>query len=409
LTAAFLLVLAAGLGVRLWLSARQERCVRAHRAEVPAPFRGLVPEEAHAKAADYTIARVRFGRVAAVWHAALLVALTLGGGLALLDRAWNARGLLAGTAFVLSAFAALELGSLPLRIWRTFRIEQRFGFNRTTPGLFLADLVREAALGVLLGGPLVLGALWLVRDGGPRWWLPAWAGWVGVSLLLTWAWPAVIAPLFNRFTPLRDEELERRIAALLERTGFTSRGVFVMDGSRRSSHANAYFTGLGHRKRIVLFDTLRTMLAPPELEAVLAHELGHYRLHHIPVRLAVGALTSLAGLALLAWLLGRPWFFAGLGVPHPSAHAGLVLFALVGPLFLFPLRPLLGWWSRRHEYQADAFAAEVSDGEALARALVRLYEHNASTLTPDPLHSAFFDSHPPAPLRLARLRARPGG
>jgi len=403
LTALFLAALFASLGVRLWLSLRQERSVRAHRAAVPAAFAESIPLAAHEKAADYTVARLRFGRIVQPARAALLVAFTLGGGLQALARFWDQGTLLAGVAFVLSTLFLAELCLLPFAIYRTFVLEERFGFNRTTPALFLSDLVKQSLLAVVLGGPLVFGALWLVSSGGAAWWVWLWAGWVGVSLFFTWAYPVLIAPLFFKFTPLADAELLQRIQDLLRRTGFASDGVFVMDGSRRSSHANAYFTGLGRRKRIVLFDTLCGMLAPREVESVLAHELGHFKLNHLWWRLGAGVAMGLLGIAVLALVIDRAWFYTGLGVDEVAAHAGLVLFLWVAPLFTFPLRPLLSAWSRRHEYAADAFAAAHSDGRALVSALVKMYEHNAATLTPDPIHSAFHDSHPPAPLRVARL------
>lgn len=407
MTALFLAALLASLGVRLWLSRRQGRCVRAHRAAVPDAFAESIPLDAHRKAADYTLAQLRLGRVAAPARAALLVAFTLGGGLQALAGLWDQGTLLAGVAFVLSALFLAELLLLPLAVYRTFVLEERFGFNRTTPALFLSDLLKQALLTVLLGGPLVLGALWLIGNGGPLWWVWLWAGWVGVSLFFTWAYPVLIAPLFFKFTPLEDAELLQRIEDLLRRTGFVSDGIFVMDGSRRSSHANAYFTGLGRRKRIVLFDTLCATLTAPELESVLAHELGHFKLHHLRWRLAAGAAMGLFGVAAFRMVVDSAWFYSGLGVDGTAAHVGLVLFLWVAPLFIFPLRPLLSAWSRRHEYAADAFAATHSDGRALVSALVKMYEHNAATLTPDPIHSAYYDSHPPAPLRVGRLRGAP--
>jgi len=403
LTALFLAALFATLGIRLWLSFRQERHVRAHRAEVPEAFAESIPLKAHQKAADYTVARLRLGRIVAPARAALLLAFTLGGGLSLLAGVWGQGTRLAGVAFVLSALLLAELCLLPFAIYRTFVLEERFAFNRTTPVLFVSDLGKQALLTVLLGGPLVYGALWLIGNGGAGWWVWLWAAWVGVSLFFTWAYPVLIAPLFFKFTPLRDDELLQRIRNLLRRTGFSSEGIFVMDGSRRSSHANAYFTGLGRRKRIVLFDTLCQVLAPPEVESVLAHELGHFKLGHLWWRLGAGAAMGLLGVAVFALVVDRAWFYAGLGVDQVSAHAGLLLFLWVAPLFTFPLGPLLTAWSRRHEYAADAFAAAHSDGQAMISALVKMYEHNAATLTPDPIHSAFHDTHPPAPLRVARL------
>jgi STE24 endopeptidase len=405
----FVALLVVSVGLRIHLSRRQERHVRAHREEVPSPFRGAIPLEAHWKAADYTVARTRFSRVAALWDAVVLLALTLGGGLDLLARLLPGRTLLAAAAFVLVAFLAQGILLLPLPIWRTFRIEQRFGFNRTTPSLFVLDLLKGLVLAFVIGAPLALFALWLVSRAGRFWWLYAWAGWSLVSVLLAWAYPVLIAPLFNKFRPLADEALAARIRALLDRTGFRAGGILVMDGSRRSTHANAYFTGLGRRKQVVFFDTLRELLTPDEMEAVLAHELGHFKLRHVQTRLLAGAAMSLAGFAVLAWLLRRGWFYAGLGVGAASPQAGIVLFALAAPVFDFVLHPLLTAWSRRHEYQADAFAAEHASAEAMAGALVKLVEHNAGTLTPDPLHSAFHDTHPPAPLRIARLRAEGSG
>lgn len=404
----FVAALALSLGLRLWLSRRQERHVLAHREEVPSPFHGAIPLPAHRKAADYAVMRTRFSRFAALWEALVLLVLTLGGALEALARLLPGRTLPGATAYVLAAFVLQGLLLLPLSAWRTFVIEQQFGFNRTTPRTFAADLLKGLLVTGAIGAPLAAGALWLVARGGRFWWLFAWAGWFTVSVLLAWAYPVVIAPLFNRFRPLADEALAKRIRALLDRTGFRSGGILVMDGSRRSTHANAYFTGLGRKKQVVFFDTLRELLTPDEMEAVLAHELGHFKLRHVQVRLVVHAATSLAGAALLAWCLRQGWFHDGLGVTVPSPQAGLVLFALAMPVLGFVLHPLLTAWSRRHEYQADAFAAAHASKGAMAGALVKLCERNAATLTPDPLHSAFHDTHPPAPLRIARLRRTAG-
>jgi len=403
LTVLFLAALVVSLGLRLWLSARQVAHVRAHRAEVPEAFREQVPLDAHHKAADYTVTRTRFSRIGMMARALLLVGWTLGGGIDWLAGACGG-GLLGGAAFLFAAFGISELLLLPLALYGTFVIEERFGFNRTTPRLFVLDLAKSIVLGVALGGPVALGALWLMDRGGDLWWLWVWAGWMGLSLLLVWIYPTWIAPLFNRFEPLTDEALDARINKLLERTGFESNGLFVMDGSRRSAHANAYFTGWGSRKRIVLFDTLCEMLTPPEIEAVLAHELGHYRRGHIWRRLVSAAGFGLAALFCCSLLIERAWFYDGLGVSRIGHATGLLLFLWVSPLFTFPLQPLLSAWSRRHEYEADAFAAEYAEAPALVRALVKLCERNASTLTPDPLHSAYHDSHPPAALRVARLK-----
>jgi STE24 endopeptidase len=404
LTALFLTALGLHTAVHLWLSRRQERCVARHRNAVPPEFADSVTPEAHRKAADYTIARTRFGRVGLVVRAMVLLGFTLGGGLDALARLLPPDGVSRGTAFVLAAFFLAGAVRLPLDVYRTFRLEARFGFNRTTPRLFLLDLLRGAALGLVIGGALTAGALRLMRDGGHLWWVWLSLGWVGVSFLFAWAYPVLIAPIFHRFTPLAEGETRRRLERLLAAEGFESAGMKVMDGSRRSTHANAYFAGLGARKRIVLFDTLLAQLAPDEIEAVLAHELGHSRLHHIRRRILGGALLSFCGLAAFAFLRDRGWFYEGLGVTRPSDAAALVMFIWVGPVFAFLIGPLSAAWSRRHEYEADAFAAARTGAAPMIRALVRLYEGNASTLTPDPLHSAFHDSHPPAPLRIGRLR-----
>ena len=405
-TLLFLAMLTLSVAVEAWLSRRHARHVAAHRDAVPEAFRDRVSLEDHQKAADYTVARVRLGLVHLAVGTAVLLAWTLGGGVAALDMAWRefaGPGLLAGTGLLVSALLIGVAIELPLAAWKTFRLETRFGFNRTTPRLFAIDTLKSLVLLLALATPLAWAALWLMDRAGPAWWAWLWALWLGFNLLLVWAWPRFIAPLFNEFKPLEDAALRARIDALLERTGFTSNGLFVMDGSRRSAHGNAYFTGFGRSKRIVFFDTLLEGLEPPEVEAVLAHELGHFKRRHILKRLVMGALISLAGLALLGWLAGQAWFYTGLGVDIPSDAASLMLFALVLPAFTTLLTPIGSWLSRRHEFEADAFAREHSDASALVRALVKLYRDNASTLTPDPLHSAFHDSHPPAPVRIARL------
>jgi len=405
-TLLFLAMLALSVAVEAWLARRQARHVAAHRDTVPAAFSQRVTLAEHRKAADYTVARVRLGRVHLAVATVVLLAWTLGGGVAALDAVWRdllGPGLAAGVALLVSALLIGVVIELPLSLWKTFRLEARFGFNRTTPRLFVLDTLKSLGLMLALTTPLAWAALALMAQAGTAWWAWLWALWLGFNLLLVWAWPRFIAPLFNRFTPLEDTALRARIDALLERTGFASKGLYVMDGSRRSAHGNAYFTGLGRHKRIVFFDTLLEGLEPVEVEAVLAHELGHFRRHHVTWRLASGALLSLAGLALLGWLVEQPWFYTGLGVAVPSDAAALLLFALALPAFTTLLTPIGAWLSRRHEFQADAFAREHSDADALVRALVKLYRDNASTLTPDPLHSAFHDSHPPAPVRIARL------
>jgi STE24 endopeptidase len=340
--------------------------------------------------------------------AIVLLILTLGGGIEAIDRVWKLLPISEpwhGTLVILSVMLVVGLIGLPLSLWSTFRLEARFGFNRTTLGLFVLDRLKGIVLALVIGGPLLVAALELMRHAGTLWWLYVWALWLSVSLGMTWAYPALIAPLFNRFSPLTDASLRARIETLLERCGFTSRGVFIVDGSRRSAHGNAYFTGVGRNKRIVFFDTLINTLEPDEIEAVLAHELGHFKLHHIRRRLAVSAVIGLAGLALLGWLAARPWFYTQLGLSGASDYGALLLFMFVAPAFTFFVTPLAASWSRRDEFAADEFAARHAPAGTLMAALVKLYRDNATTLTPDPVHSRFYDSHPPALARIARLRA----
>lgn len=405
-TAAFLAALAISLCVRLWLAMRHIRHVAAHRQSVPAEFADRIPLTAHQKAADYTVARARFGMVSTLQEAALLLALTLGGGIQALHNLWHpitGDGLLYGLCLIFSLGLISGIVDLPFTLYRQFVLEQRFGFNRMSLGLFFTDLAKNALLGALIGGPVVLAVLWLMGRMGEQWWLYVWLFWSGFNLLLMFIYPAWIAPLFNKFTPLEEGALKARIEALLARCGFAASGLFVMDGSKRSAHGNAYFTGFGKNKRIVFFDTLVSRLSPEQAEAVLAHELGHFKLHHVVKRMALLFLMSLAFLWLLGHLLGAPWFYAGLGVNAQNTTLALVLFFLVAPVFTFLLTPLSSLLSRRHEYEADAYAAAHADPAQLVAALVKLYEDNASTLTPDPLHSLFYDSHPPAALRIARL------
>ena len=404
MTALFLALLAASVATRLWLSRRQSAHLAARRTEVPGAFRDAISPEEQANACAYARARLALGRVGTVVSATLLVGWTLGGGIEALQGFWGVGGAAAGTALLLSSFAIQALLLLPLAVARVFGIEQRFGFNRTTPRLFMVDLLKSALVGLVIGAPLAAGALWLMREAGGAWWLAAWAGWIAVSLLLVWIWPTWIAPLFNRFDPLPDGDLARRLEALARRAGFEVDGIRVMDGSRRSAHGNAYFTGLGKRKRIALFDTLIAQLGEDELEAVLAHELGHSAKRHIARQWALGAATSLAGLAALGWLAGQGWFYAGLGVDTPSPQAALLLFLWVAPQATFFARPLAGKVSRRFEFEADAYAAALTSPEAMAGALVQLSKANAASLTADPAWSAFFDSHPPPERRLARLQ-----
>ncbi|HEY2634017.1 MAG TPA: M48 family metallopeptidase [Steroidobacteraceae bacterium] len=409
LTWAFVAAVAAETLTRLWLGSRQVAAVQAHRDQVPEPFRGQITLADQQKAADYTTARVRLGRWVTVAEALVKLALPLGGGLAAADALWRQTGIdepWRGACVVASVLLLQQLVGLPFSLWRTFRIEARFGFNRVSPRLYAVDLIKQLLLTVLLGGPLLLATLALMERAGTRWWLWVWLIWLAWTVVLTWAAPKFIAPIFNRFSPLTDESLKKRVETLLERCGFAARGgVFVMDGSLRSAHGNAYFTGIGRNKRIVFFDTLLSRIEAPEIEAVLAHELGHFRLHHVRQRLVASVLLTFGGLALLAWLARQPGFYSALGVPAPSAAMALLLFIVAMPVFAFFLTPVMSWWSRRHEREADEFAAEYADAAKLAAALVKLFRDNAATLTPDRLHSAFFDSHPPALERIGRLTA----
>ncbi|MGH8226792.1 MAG: M48 family metallopeptidase [Steroidobacteraceae bacterium] len=407
LTVIFLAALAAGTALRLWLGARQSAAADAHRERVPAPFADEVALADHQKAADYTMARTRLARWETLVDAALLLVLTLGGGIAAIDGGWRRAHwgeLWTGTLCVLSVLAVTAIVGVPFSVWRTFRIEAAFGFNRITPRLYVLDRLKGLLVALLLGVPLLLAALALMEWAGRWWWLYAWIVWLGVSFALAWAWPAFIAPLFNRFSPLGDAELKARIEALLRRCGFAAKGVFVVDSSRRTAHGNAYFTGVGRNKRIVFFDTLLERLGGPEIEAILAHELGHFRLKHVRQQLIVSAAASLVGLWLLAWLARQTWFYAGLGMPAASSHAALILFLLVAPVFTFFVTPLAAAWSRRHELAADRFAASHASAADLVAALVKLYKDNATTLTPDRVTSAFYDSHPPALARIQALR-----
>jgi STE24 endopeptidase len=407
LTVLFIAAILLHVGVQLLLAWRQSRAVERHRGAVPDVFAGSFTPADQAKASDYTIAKQR----AAAWHlvvdALMLGWLTLGGGIDLFGRiaeSLTSRPLLSGTVQVLLVGAALALIGTPFSVYRQFGIEQRFGFNRTTPGLFVTDLVKSWLLGGVLVGMLVLAILAVMRSVPGYWWLLAWAIWVSFSVVLLIVWPRWIAPLFNRFSRVEDPQLRSSIDDLLARQGFAMDEVFVMDGSRRSAHGNAYFTGLGKHKRIVFFDTLLSSLTVPQVIAVLAHELAHFRLHHVGQRLLVMSAGTLAGFALLAWLARQPWFYSALGVGRPSDAAALLLFVLVTPTFTWLLDPLLAAWSRRHEYQADEFARRNADPRELADALVKLYHDSASTLTPDPWYSAFHDSHPSPTDRIARLR-----
>jgi STE24 endopeptidase len=412
LTMAFALALVAGLAVKFWLASRQVRHVARHRDAVPAAFRQAITLEAHQKAADYTVAKTRFGLLELAWGAAVLLAWTLFGGLDLLNRLlldalgggmWQQLALLA-------AFALIGgLAELPFTLWQTFRLEERFGFNKMTWRLWLTDAVKGVLLGTLIGLPIAALILWLMGAAGRLWWLWAWAAWMGFNLLLMLVYPTFIAPIFNKFKPLDDLALKERVNALMQRCGFAAKGLFVMDGSTRSAHANAYFTGFGASKRVVFYDTLLRQLTAGEVEAVLAHELGHFRDRHVMKRMGAMFALSLAGFALLGWLSAHSWFYTGLGVqPNlmaPNDALAILLFMLAMPVFGFFVAPLPVLVSRRHEFEADAYAIAQTSGADLSAALLKLYQDNASTLTPDPLFVKFYYSHPPASERLARMSA----
>ena len=418
LTLAFALALVTGLAVKFWLATRQIRHVAQHREAVPTPFAGRITLAAHQKAADYTITKARLGMLEMALGCVVLLGWTLLGGLDALNQALlallGAGGMWQQLA-LLTLFAAITgLIDLPLSLYQTFVVEQRFGFNKMTLRLWLADAIKGLVVGVVIGLPIAALILLLMGAAGPLWWLWAWCFWMGFNLLLMVIYPTFIAPLFNKFQPLEDESLKARVTALMQRCGFSAKGLFVMDGSRRSAHANAYFTGFGAAKRVVFYDTLLRQLSPGEVEAVLAHELGHFKHRHIIQRIVVMFAMSLVGFALLGWLSNQVWFYAGLGVrPNisfdpsvaaaPNDALALLLFMVVLPVFSFFISPLFSQQSRRHEFQADAYATAQASGADLSSALLKLYEDNASTLTPDPVYVKFYYSHPPATERLARM------
>lgn len=411
-TALFCALLVLGLVIRTVLASRQIRHVATHRTAVPAAFSDTISLQAHQKAASYTITKTRFGLLEITIDAALLLGWTLLGGLDWLNQVLLAAlggGMLQQLA-LLGSFAIIGgLITLPLGWYATFRIEERFGFNKMTLSLWLGDLLKGALVGTLVGLPIAALVLWLMGAAGPAWWLWAWGAWMVFNLLALVLYPTVIAPLFNKFEPLADETLKARVNALMQRCGFAAKGLFVMDGSKRSAHANAYFTGFGAAKRVVFFDTLLKQLSPEEIDAVLAHELGHYKRRHIIKRIVLMFSLSLAGFALLGWVSSQAWFFTGLGVmpalDTPNDALALILFMMVVPLLTFFLSPLMAQLSRKHEFEADAYAVAQTNGADLASALLKLYKDNASTLTPDPVYARFYYSHPPASERLTRLLA----
>lgn len=406
-SALFLTVLLTNSAVKLWLAQRHLRHVATHRAEVPAAFREQIGIAAHHKAADYTATLTRFGMLTALYDALLLLAFTLGGGIQWLHETTSTltgNPLLQGAALIAAVLLAQSLLELPFDLYRTFSIEARFGFNKMTFRLYCLDTLKSLLLGVAIGLPLLLGVLWLMAQMGDAWWLYVWIVWVAFNLLLLYLYPTFIAPLFNKFEPLKDEAQKAQIEALLDKCGFAASGLFVMDGSKRSAHGNAYFTGFGKTKRIVFFDTLLQRLAPQEIDAVLAHELGHFKRRHVLQRIVATFAVSLGFLWLLAQLLDAPWFYAGLGVHAQTTASALLLFFMALPVFTFLLHPLASAWSRKHEFEADDYAAQQTDAKDLISALVKLYQDNAKTLTPDPLYATFYESHPPAPVRIAHLQ-----
>ena len=407
-TLAFLVALAVTTLAHLWLADRHIRHIFKHRGTVPAEFIGRITADAHLKAAAYTAERTRLGMVETVIGAVIPLAFTLGGGLQAISAGWTrvlqTGGYAHGIAFIVTVAVISGIADLPFGLYRTFVIEARYGFNRTTLRLYLLDLAKQALLGLALGVPLVFCVLWLMAISGDAWLLYVWIVWVAFNLLIVTFYPTLIAPLFNRFTPLEDDALRGRIERLLQRCGFRAQGLFVMDSSRRSSHGNAYFTGFGAAKRIVLFDTLIARLAPPEIEAVLAHELGHFRRNHVWKRMALLFGVSLGFLWLLGYLIGQDWFYAALNAQTRTTAMALALFFMVVPVFAFLLQPFMSLYSRSHEFEADAYAAQHAAASDLAQALVKLYQDNAATLTPDPLYSAVYDSHTPAAMRIARLQ-----
>ncbi|SCX23160.1 STE24 endopeptidase [Nitrosomonas eutropha] len=409
-TIVFILALTLTTLVQLWLATRHIRHITANRDQVPAAFASQIELSAHQKAADYTCAKVRLSYPGILLNTGLLLVLTLGGGLELLSDfwySWFSDPLWHGMVLIFSVLALLSIVAIPFNYYRTFVIEQQYGFNKMTRAMFFTDLVKQTVVVALLGAPLLLSVLWLMEKTGDNWWLYTWLTWIGFNLFLLAVYPNWIAPLFNKFSPLENDLLKARIENLLRKCGFESSGLFVMDGSRRSSHGNAYFTGFGKTKRIVFFDTLLNRLEAAEIEAVLAHELGHFKRHHVIKRIALSFVVSLLFLWVLGYLMQQPWFYNGLGVQVadvPSTAIALLLFFLVMPVFTFLLQPLSSIYSRKHEFEADEYAAQQSSAADMIQALVKMYQDNAATLTPDPLHSAFYDSHPPAAIRVAHLK-----
>jgi STE24 endopeptidase len=408
-TIIFLFALTLSFSVQFWLAKRHAAYVAKHRSAVPVAFKDTVSLEAHQKAADYTLAKSKLGDIESVLGVIFLLLLTLGGGINLAFEFWVStvtNPLLAGLAAVASVFLVMTLVDIPTNVYQTFVIEEKFGFNKSTKQQFIKDQLLQLALGAAIGLPLLALILWVMDSIGSLWWLWAWGILMSFSLLMSWLFPTVIAPLFNKFTPMEAGPLKDRIQDLLARCGFNSQGIFIMDGSKRSGHGNAYFTGLGNNKRIVFFDTLINSLEDEELEAILAHELGHFKCKHTIKMLIATAIMTLISFAVLGWLIDQEWFYTGLGVKLPSHAAALLLFMLVSSSFTFFMQPISAFFQRKFEFEADDFASNHAKAEKLISSLVKLYEENASTLTPDPLYSAFHYSHPPAAIRIANLESK---
>ncbi|MBF6649084.1 M48 family metallopeptidase [Methylobacter sp. BlB1] len=408
-TIIFIIALIISYSVQFWLSKRQAAYVKSHRNAVPEAFKNSVSLEAHQKAADYTIAKGKLGDIDSIIGVIVLLLLTVGGGINAAFELWASFDLsprIAGIGAIATLFLVMHLIDLPTSIYQTFVIEEKFGFNKSTPKQFIKDQFLQLALSAAIGLPLLALILWIMDSIGSLWWLWTWVVLISFSLLMSWLYPTVIAPLFNKFTPMQEGALKDRIQGLLARCGFNSQGIFIMDGSKRSGHGNAYFTGLGNNKRIVFFDTLVNSLEDEELEAVLAHELGHFKCKHVIKMLIATSLMSLISLAILGWLINEQWFYTGLGVQQPSNAAALLLFTLVSPVFTFFMQPVMAYFQRKFEFEADDFASKNAQASKMISGLVKLYEENASTLTPDPLYSAFHYSHPPAAIRIAHLESK---
>jgi len=412
LTIIFISLLVLTTLTRLWLGMRQIDYVQKNRVNVPSAFSENITLEAHQKAADYSTAKTKLGITEMIVQALLLAGFTVGGGLQWIDTFWQNiiqnHEIIRGAVVICSAMLVSAAIDIPFEYYKTFTVDEKFGFNKMTKAMFFSDLAKHGLVGLALGLPILFVALWLMQGAGSYWWFYFWVVWSIFNILMLAVYPTFIAPLFNKFTPLSDEPLKNRIETLLTKCGFKSQGLFVMDGSARSSHGNAYFTGFGSSKRVVFFDTLLSRLNTDEIEAVLAHELGHFKHHHVIKRIAMMFFVSFLGLALLGWLMNQAWFYNGLGVTTQSNPMALILFLLVSPVFLFILRPLMASYSRKNEFEADDYAAKNANAKDLVSALVKLYRDNASTLTPDPIHSAFYDSHPPASIRISKLAAYTG-